>query len=470
VPDVSGCFDAIFTTDLSAARRGWRVGRNRVEFAGHALEACNLVLQPPADSTAALVVILPLAATFPPNSVGQWNGSTWCSELGKCLASLRSLEKRAVHYVAFMSADSPEPVQAELALAATSLAWPAGQFLVLPVHRDLAREALTRSLDRMRWLFAGALDLIVINLEPSVVPLSLELREPAEDWAVVRRHIDLSSNAWIGNGNHEATATFRARGPRSTRAALVPRSPVVFCHGMLAFSMLRMQMPRNLNCFSPLQDFLLERGLRALFPQVPPTAGIAERAACLRDQILHWTDEPVNLVAHSMGGLDARCLISQLGFAPKIRSLTTVCAPHRGTYLADWFLANYRQRVPLMLALEALGVNLKGFRDCQLNACRAFNEVTPDSPDVRYFSYGGQVSPSYLTPVLRRAWSILTGAEGPNDGMVSVASSRWGEYLGTVHADHFAQTPDSLFIRANEDFDSLAFYRRLVEDLARRGF
>jgi hypothetical protein len=111
-----------------------------------------------------------------------------------------------------------------------------------------------------------------------------------------------------------------------------------------------------------------------------------------------------------------------------------------------------------------------GFRDCRPAACAEFNAKTPDHPGVRYFSVAGEVSPGRLTPVLRRAWTILSPVEGPNDGMVSVASARWGEYLGTIHADHYAQTPDAVFLRPGEDFDTLSFYSRLVEDLARRGF
>jgi triacylglycerol lipase len=193
------------------------------------------------------------------------------------------------------------------------------------------------------------------------------------------------------------------------------------------------------------------------------------RAHELRDQIDRWTDEPVNLVAHSMGGLDARYMVTRLNMADRVRSLTTISTPHRGTYLADWFLANFRRRVPLLLAMEALGVNVDGFSDCRPSACRDFNARTPDVERVRYFSYGGAVSAAHVTPVLRRAWNLLTVAEGPNDGMVSVASSRWGEYLGTVHADHFAQTPDLTFVRPGEDFDPLGFYVRLLHDLARRG-
>src|SRR5262249_46024994 len=134
----------------------------------------------------------------------------------------------------------------------------------------------------------------------------------------------------------------------------------------------------------------------------------------LRDQVRRWTDEPVNIIAHSMGGLDARHLISRLGFSGRVRSLTTVATPHRGSALAEWFVINYRDRVPLLRGLEALGVNVDGFRDCCPEACRAFNAVTPDAAGVRYFSFGGAVPLERVTPPLRRGWLLLTPREGPN--------------------------------------------------------
>src|SRR5262249_25581530 len=161
----------------------------------------------------------------------------------------------------------------------------------------------------------------------------------------------------------------------------------------------------------------------------------------LRDQILKWTDEPINLIAHSMGGLDCRRLITHLGMAHRVASLTTVATPHRGTHVADWFCANFQHRFPLLLTLEALGMNIDGFRDCKTNFCTSFNDSTPNHPDVRYFSYGASVSPQRLTPMLRRTWQILSPVEGANDGLVSVQSAHWGEYLGTLSVDHFAQTP-----------------------------
>src|SRR5439155_18876213 len=111
-----------------------------------------------------------------------------------------------------------------------------------------------------------------------------------------------------------------------------------------------------------------------------------------------------------------------------------------------------------------------GFRDCRPSACVGFNASTPDMSGVRYFSYLGSVPSSRVSPLLRRAWSLLSAAEGSNDGMVSLESARWGECLGVVQADHFAETPDRVFVRPGEDFDPLGFHVRLLEDLALRGF
>jgi len=250
----------------------------------------------------------------------------------------------------------------------------------------------------------------------------------------------------------------------------VTRHPIVFCHGMLACSMLRLQLRDDYNYFSVLRQFLEDRGFRVLFPRVLPTGGVVARAQMLGEQIRQWTSEPVNIVAHSMGGLDARYLISHLGMADQVRSLTTLSTPHRGSFMADWFSANFDRGVPLLGALRALGVSVEGFNDCRPSVCRIFNERTPDAPQVRYFSYAGEVPLHKVTPMLRRAWDLLTAAEGPNDGLVSVRSARWGEFLGTIYADHFAQTPDGLFVHPGENFDSLSFILHVVENLARRGF
>ena len=66
----------------------------------------------------------------------------------------------------------------------------------------------------------------------------------------------------------------------------------------------------------------------------------------------------------------------------------------------------------------------------------SFNPRTPDVSGVRYYSYGAAFQPQF-TSVFRRSHRIVQQEEGPNDGLVSVASSRWGTYKGTLnHVSH----------------------------------
>jgi triacylglycerol lipase len=464
-----GRFDALIDAVLPPTRRGWRIARNQVTWGDRSLEGCNVILGHAATAEVAILVCLPVdfmerTARDPRLTAVQLPAhlSGWLRTLHEHNGTSNPL-----YYLTPLPPTS-SCTAAELALAVHALGWPPGQLLLLPADREAAPDAVGITLERLRQLFAETLPVEIVNLEPLAVQAVRQAAADLPDRARVRGLFN------VGDDPEKPHSTQRRARPlsggRPTRSALVPRYPVVFCHGMLAVTRLRMCLPKDLNCFSPLADFLRGRGFRVLFPQVPATSGVRERAAALRDQIRAWTDEPVNLIAHSMGGLDARYLIGHLGMAERVQTLTTVSTPHHGTALAEWFLSNYRERVPLLRAFEAMGINVDGFRDCLPASCQEFNTHTPDDPRIRYFSYAGAVRPNRLTPVLRRPWSILTPKEGANDGMVSVRAARWGEFLGVVAADHFAQTPDATYLRPGEDFDCLAFYSRLVEDLARRGY
>ena len=93
----------------------------------------------------------------------------------------------------------------------------------------------------------------------------------------------------------------------------------------------RLRQARDLNCFAPLREFLRSRGFRVLFPQVAPTSGVADRAAQLREQIRRFTDEPVNLVAHSMGGLVSRWYIEKEGGKEQVNRLLLLASPWDGS-------------------------------------------------------------------------------------------------------------------------------------------
>ena len=70
-----------------------------------------------------------------------------------------------------------------------------------------------------------------------------------------------------------------------------------------------------------------------------------------------------------------------------------------------------------------------------------FNPRTPDDPRVRYFSMAGRTGPLNIWHPLWLPKVILDDVNGRvgNDGLVSVESARWGEFLGTLEgADHWA--------------------------------
>lgn len=465
-----GRFEALYTADLPSARRGWRMTRNQVTWGEFQTEKCGLALLPPVEARQACLILLPEAYTCSshgPQELIRRETNSLLTLTVRRLADQRA-PRTTFYYLGRVPRDGGASPN-EVALATTTVGWPQGPIVLLP-EVDALR-AFTEGIDRLRWLLAEHLEVVILNREPGLTGKLPTVLASREDRAPVTRFMDANEEPC---GVLAAETVLRpavtSRVHRPTRAGLVPRHPIVFCHGLLAFSTIHMQVPEDLNCFAPMREFLRARGFDVLFPQVAPTASVADRAEELRDQIRRWTDEPVNLIAHSMGGLDARYLITHLDMARRVCSLTTIATPHRGTYLADWFLANYRQRIPLLLALEALGLNVDGFGDCRPSACAAFNARTPDRPEVKYFSFGGAVPASKVSPALRRGWSLLMPLEGANDGLVSLQSARWGEYLGTIAADHFAQTPDMVFTRSGEDFDALGFYTRLVQDLARRGF
>jgi triacylglycerol lipase len=466
-----GRFEACFDVDLPVVRRGWRVARHRVQVEQHEARACGVVLQLPTAARAAVVVVLPLEWTLGLTGPQRFAQSPQATRLAAIFQQLQRAPGGGTRPLYYLACGAGEHRQAELGLAATTQGWPAGHLVLLPPPRPGTAEPLLHALDRLRWLFAGTLDLQVLNLEPSLASSLAGAVGPAPDRATVARAVNVSGDpAELLDGNLAEPAVPRLPGVRPTYASRVPRYPVVFCHGMLAVNLVRLQLPEDVNYLGGLGPFLQERGVRVLFPRVAATGGVETRARQLRQQITAWTDEPVNLITHSMGGLDARYLITHLGMADRVRSLTTIAAPHHGSYISDWILENFRDGIPLLLTMEAFGFDLAAFRDCRPAVCREFNARTPDMPGVRYFSYGAAVPHSRVSPMLRRSWNLLSAAEGPNDGLVSEASAHWGEYLGTLAVDHFAQSGDALLVHPCETFDAVGFFTRLVEDLAWRGF
>lgn len=155
---------------------------------------------------------------------------------------------------------------------------------------------------------------------------------------------------------------------------------------------------------------------------------MAERAQDLKNYLQGHgedADRKVHLVAHSMGGLDSRFMISTLGMADRVLSLTTIGTPHHGSPIADIVV---RGTNPVLNKfMEHLGVDIRGLFDLTSDACTKFNDDVPDARGVRYFSLGGQFEPHRILEVshglLGLTHDLIVKAQGNNDGLVSVASA-----------------------------------------------
>jgi triacylglycerol lipase len=231
---------------------------------------------------------------------------------------------------------------------------------------------------------------------------------------------------------------------------------------------------------------LRHHGVLAYAPNVPPYNPVPIRAAFWRDRIEHVLQETgatrVNLIAHSMGGLDARWLIGKEGYHEKIASLITIATPHHGSSIAS-FLLEQPDRLQEWLSDFANWMGTQVMRDVEADfiktvaeltpdyLCEQFNPEVPDHPDIKYWSYSAQAGKGAhygISPFLRPLNYILFNREGSNDGFVSVESAKWGEFCGVIDADHAQQI--GLQFPSRNTFNSLDFFCDLARKLAEAGF
>ncbi|WRT65552.1 uncharacterized protein IL334_002497 [Kwoniella shivajii] len=268
-----------------------------------------------------------------------------------------------------------------------------------------------------------------------------------------------------------------------------PQNPIVFCHGLLGFDYLGPASVPTLQIshWRGIREVLESNGAEVLIARVPATSSIKDRAKILEEFISEkYPGREVNLVGHSMGGLDCRYLISELrptAFRPI--SLTTISTPHRGSPFADYVIDNLigRDRLPTMLSLiETLRLPQTGdgtaFSALGTRSMKEFNAQILDKEDVKYYSWGASVEPG-LFDTFRWPHSVILAKEGPNDGLVSVHSAMWGEYRGTLvgvnHLDLVGWVNSIKYTFAGWTgkpiaFKPATFYLEVADYLAEQGF
>lgn len=258
------------------------------------------------------------------------------------------------------------------------------------------------------------------------------------------------------------------------------KHPVLLCHGYGAITSLVKP--------SPLYDVALllrMHNVLAFAPNIVPYAKIETRAEGWVKLIEQLTDkipcQKVNIVAHSMGGLDIRYALSNLGIDNRVASLTTVSTPHRGTSLAELTLKTPDAiRDKLGDFLDWMGDRIYPHTKSNSVGSAAqltrkyitehFNPATPNIDTIPYYSYTSAVGKGTNQPIrviARYQNKHIFEAEGPNDGMVSVQSAKWGEHIETSNLSHLEQM--NLRVKNGREQLYNAFWLSVVKMLETKG-
>jgi len=257
---------------------------------------------------------------------------------------------------------------------------------------------------------------------------------------------------------------------------------IILAHGILGFDRIG-----RLEYFNGIKAYLEGKyeGVKVLTTEVSATGSIEMRGKQLRTQVLtalgHNGQPPslnpearTHVIAHSMGGLDSRYMLSPdnadnetIDTAQLIASLTTVGTPHKGSPIADLFSLPLDGRARLKVStflegqviasLALVGISNQGLRDLTTQKMADFNANYRDSDRVRYFwtaGIGRSTASATSVPFLplHEYLSLIGESEDEtiSDGVVPLASARreeagWepvGRLWDADHADEVGHDLD----------------------------
>ena len=267
---------------------------------------------------------------------------------------------------------------------------------------------------------------------------------------------------------------------RAESQSCATKYPLLLLHG-IGFRDFKL-----LNYWGRIPEILTRNGARIEYGKQQAWGSIENNAAEIKEQLLNWLEETgsekVNIIAHSKGGLDARYMISSLGMADKVASLTTISTPHRGSELVD-VLGKMEENKYRKLC-NSIDKTFRRLGDSSPDAYTSgkqlapeylekFNEQNPDMPGVYYQSYASEMKNPTSHGLLSIPQAIMKWKAGNNDGLVTIESAKWGEFRGTIksannrgisHADQIDM------MRMDYDgFDIPEEYVKIVSELKEKG-
>ena len=217
---------------------------------------------------------------------------------------------------------------------------------------------------------------------------------------------------------------------------------IVLAHGILGFGH-SVPIPPFINYFNGVASHLRRKGHVVAEPMANSIGSIAQRGSQLAAAILALPPgRKVHILAHSMGGLDARHAITKgRGVSARVATLVTIGTPHRGSPVAD---AVADRTHPLAAAIppvlvDQLQTNAGGLENLTTEFAGRFDDDTRDVAGVRYMNVAGDASRGGHELFFFQLAAAVGGLTGEvNDGVVTRTSAlRAGhEHLADWPVDH----------------------------------
>ena len=226
--------------------------------------------------------------------------------------------------------------------------------------------------------------------------------------------------------------------------------PIVLAHGVCRFDKIWSdalnidnnddEARDNLHYFKGIRTMLIKNGFSVHHSNVGWASDVDTRAEGLRKNVLGILEkencQKVNIIAHSMGGLDARHMMfndrDSGRIHQKIASLTTISTPHRGSEFADWGTDNLPHVIPVA---HKLGLDIEAFKDLRTDRCKQFNERADVvefeekcEESILFQTYAGRQDFWSVFNALKLSYYIIErkgGDKEGNDGLVAVSSAKW---------------------------------------------
>lgn len=197
--------------------------------------------------------------------------------------------------------------------------------------------------------------------------------------------------------------------------------------------------------------------------------------------------EKANIIGHSHGTLYTRYAITNLGLSGRVASHTSIAGPHQGSTIADFIMkgvpVEYHDEIGEVMDFiysylfgdtnpDSISNGWEVTTDYVKNI---FNPNTPNIAGIYYQSWAAVAKTACSSLIMEPTWLIMLATDGPNDGLVSVESAKWGEFRGIESGSNASPGVDHLniighFIGLTPGFDAGDFYTGIVSDLKNKGF